>query len=97
MRSPMSMHKALVVSSSASTGNVIVKIPSVLGTTESIMVSKMNMNKSASGWGVPAEKSMVLVVVEDAEMTNVYLLNPPPAPATTITITALPVTVKQYH
>lgn len=80
MSSPMSIYKALVVRSSSSTGDVYVKIPAILGTGESVAISKMNMNKSMSGWGVPAEGSRVLVIVEDRELTNTYLLNPPPAP-----------------
>lgn len=95
MSSPMSIYKALVIRSSSSTGDVYVKIPSILGTSESIAVSKMNFNKSSSGWGVPTQGSRVLVVVEDKELTNVYLLNPPPAPPTNLTISSLPVTIKQ--
>lgn len=97
MSSSMSVYKALVVHASKSTGNVYVKIPSILGSNESVLVSKMNMNKSSAGWGVPSENSRVLVVVEDQEMTNVYLMNPPQAPSTSLTITlgGLPTTIKQ--
>lgn len=95
MPSPLSIYKAVVVNSSSSSGSVYVKIPTLLGSSESIAVSTMNMYRSSSGWGVPSEGSRVLVVVEDAEMTNVYLLNPPPAPSTSLTITDLPVTIKQ--
>lgn len=77
---PLSIYKAVVVSSSTSTGSVHVKIPTLLGSNETITVSTMTLNKSESGWGVPAEGSRVLVAVEDAEITNVYLLNPPPHP-----------------
>lgn len=95
MHSPLSIYKAVVTSSSRSSGAVFVKIPTLLGSNESIGISQMNMNRSSAGWGVPAEGSRVLVVVEDKEMTNVYLLNPPPAPPTSLTITDLPVTIKQ--
>ena len=77
MPSPMSIYKAIVVSSSRSSGVVYVKIPSLLGSNETIKVSTMNMNRSGNLWAVPDEGSRVLVVVEDEEMTNVYLLNPP--------------------
>ncbi len=95
MRSPLSIYKAIVVSASAQSGIVFVKVPTLLGSNESIVVSQMNMNQSSAGWGVPAEGDRVLVVVEDSEMTNVYLLNPPPAPSVNLTITALPVTIQQ--
>lgn len=80
MPSPLSIYKAVVVSASQSSGTIYVRIPSLLGSSETIGVSKMNMYRSNDGWGVPSEGSRILVVVEDAELTNVYLLNPPPAP-----------------
>lgn len=80
MFNPMGIYKGVVVRSVVSTGDVYVKIPSILGDLESVVVSKMNMYKSTYGWGVPAENSRVLVIIEDKELTNVYLLNPPPAP-----------------
>jgi hypothetical protein len=78
----MDIYKALVVNSSQGSGTVYVKIPAILGPNEAVQISKMNMNKSSAGWGVPSEGTRVLVVVEDQEMTNVYLLNPPAAPIT---------------
>lgn len=70
MYNGMRVYKAQVVSSSTTTGRVYVRIPSLLGATESIAVSRLN----ASDADTPAEGTKVLVAIEDSELTNVYLM-----------------------
>jgi len=66
----MNIYKAQVVNSSYATGIVYVKIPAILGPSESVAISRLNVTDTFT----PTEGSQVLVAVEDSAMTNVYLV-----------------------
>lgn len=70
----MRVYKGIIVNSSATTGLVYVKIPAILGPSESVAVSKTTLTNTGGVWAVPAEGAQVLVAVEDMMMSNVYLL-----------------------
>ena len=70
----MRIYKGIVSSSSASTGLVYVKIPSLLGPSESVAISKATLANSGGSWSVPAENTQVLVAIDDVLMSNVYLV-----------------------
>lgn len=73
----MRVYKALVVSASATTGDVYVKIPSLLGPSNTVAISKANLIEGPDGWVIPEEGSQVLVAVDDDLLTNVYLVSVP--------------------
>jgi hypothetical protein len=70
----MQIYKAMVVNSSPSTGFVDVKIPSILGPSESVALSTTTLSNSGGSWAVPAVGTQVLVAVEDQTLSNVYLV-----------------------
>lgn len=72
----MKIYRAIVTSSSSSTGEVYVSIPSVLGTSTSIAVSKIGRSATAGVWDVPVVGTQTLVAVEDDKFSNVYIVYP---------------------
>lgn len=73
----MHIHRAIVTFSSTSSGEIQVKIPSILGNGISIAVSKIGRKATQSGtWTVPAVNDQVLVAVEDDRFSNVYIIYP---------------------
>lgn len=72
----MSIYRALVVASSSSSGDIYVKIPSVLGNNESISISKIGRSAdNLNVWAVPNVGAQVLVAVEDERFSNVYIVS----------------------
>jgi hypothetical protein len=72
----MNLYRGIVTYSSASTGDVMVKIPAVLGDSEVIAVSKLGRVPASGSWRVPAISTQVVVAVEDDRFSNVYLVYP---------------------
>lgn len=72
----MEIYRALVVSSSMTTGEVLVKIPSILGADPAVAVSYIGRGKTGSTWKVPPIGQQVLVAVEDDRFSNVYMITP---------------------
>lgn len=72
----MQTYRALVTFSSATTGEIIVKIPSILGPDSVIPISFIGRSKTGSIWKVPYIGQQVLVAVEDDRFSNVYLITP---------------------
>jgi len=70
----MKIYKGIVSSSSSSTGLVYVKIPALLGPSESVAISKATLSNSGGSWAVPAENTQVLVAIDDVMLSNVYLV-----------------------
>jgi len=70
----LKLYRALVVNSSTSTGDIYVKIPSILGANETIAVSKIGRSASAGVWSVPTPNTQVVVGVDDSSLSNVYLI-----------------------
>ena len=60
---------------STTTGDVFVKIPEVLGSSEAISISKDFLYEGPAGWFVPEEGSQVLVGLEGDLVRNVYLIS----------------------
>ena len=76
MYNGMQVYRAVVTSSSSTTGSLYVSIPSVLGTTTSIAVSTIGRAAVSGVWTVPDVGDQVLVAVEDDKFSNVFLLYP---------------------
>lgn len=72
-RTSMDIYRALVVQSDPTTGNVYVKIPHVLGSSESIALHKPSDGQYTT-WA-PSVNSQVLVAVEGNNFDKVYLIS----------------------
>lgn len=72
----MNLYRAVVSYSSASTGDIQVKIPSVLGSTEVVPICKIGRSAVNDTWSVPLVGSQVVVAVEDDRFSNVYVVYP---------------------
>jgi len=72
----MKTYRALVTYSSAATGDVLVKIPSILGSESILPISFIGRSKAGSVWKVPEIGQQVLVAVEDDRFSNVYIVTP---------------------
>lgn len=71
----MKVYRAIVSYASSTTGEVQVKIPSVLGDNGVLEVSKLGRSADTYGvWDVPVVGSQAVVAVEDDRFSNVYLL-----------------------
>lgn len=68
----MGMHRALVSSSNSTTGEVYVKIPNVLGASESISLHIPTFFSSAM---IPAVGDQIVVAVEGDNFTKVYFVS----------------------
>jgi hypothetical protein len=86
------VHRALVTYSNSSTGEVKVKIPSVLGVGSEIALSTIGRSSVNGYWAVPEVGTQIVVSSDDVNMTNVFWLQTEPynEPATGgTTVTAL--------
>jgi hypothetical protein len=64
--------RALVTYSNSATGEIRVKIPSVLGSTSEIFISKIGRQANAGVWSVPDVGSQIVVSYDDYHLTNVF-------------------------
>lgn len=64
-------HRAIVTFSDASTGEVRVRIPAVLGSSE-VKLSLFGRKYQQSGWAVPTTGDQILVGTDDSTYTNVF-------------------------
>lgn len=72
----MSIHRAVVSYASSSTGEIQVKVPSILGESASLSISKIGRSSAGGVWPVPAVGDQVLVAVEDDKFSNIYIIYP---------------------
>ena len=71
----MHIYRAVVSASSATTGDIYVKIPAALGPNESVPITKLGREPvSENNWNVPSVGDPVLVAVENERFSNVYIL-----------------------
>jgi len=67
------LHRGVVTYSSATTGEIRVKVPSILGTSEEMSISYIGRTKSDIGsWVVPSVGDQILVTSDDANFTNLF-------------------------
>jgi hypothetical protein len=64
--------RALVTYSNSATGEIKVKIPSVLGSTSEIFISKIGRQANSGVWSVPDVGSQIVVSYDDYHLTNVF-------------------------
>ena len=67
-----STQRALVTYSNSATGEIKVKIPSLLGGTSEIFISKVGRKATSGVWAVPDVASQIVVSYDDQHLTNVF-------------------------
>jgi microcystin-dependent protein len=72
----MNLYRAVVSYVSATTGDINVRIPAILGPTEVLPVSKIGRAAVNGTWEVPLLGSQVVVAIEDDRFSNVYMVYP---------------------
>jgi hypothetical protein len=71
----MTLYRAVVVSSSSTTGDINVVIPAALGDTVTLPVSRIGRSAVTTGvWNVPQPQDQVLVAIEDERFSNIFLV-----------------------
>jgi phage baseplate assembly protein gpV len=63
------IHRALVTYSSSTTGEIRVKIPSLLGVNSEVSISYIGRS---APWSVPSIGTQIVVTSDDANLTNVF-------------------------
>lgn len=69
MHSPHPVHRALVTFSDSTTGEIRVKIPSLLGVDSEVSISYIGRK---SPWVVPAIGDQIVVTSDDVNLTNIF-------------------------
>lgn len=72
----MNLYRAIVAYASPTTGDINVRIPSVLGNTEVLPISKIGRAAVGGTWEVPLIGSQTVVAVEDDRFSHVYMVYP---------------------
>ena len=66
------VYRAIVTSSSANTGQIFVRIPSLLGIDSTIELSKIGRSAHDGVWTVPAVNAQIVVTADDYNFTNAF-------------------------
>ena len=69
------IHRALVTYSSSATGEIRVKIPSLLGANSEVSISYIGRS---TPWSVPSIGEQIVVTSDDANLTNVFWVQTDP-------------------
>ena len=64
-------HRAIVTYSSSSSGEIKVRIPAVLGSSE-VAISLIGRQPDSNGWSVPLVGDQIIVGTDDSTFTNVF-------------------------
>lgn len=64
-------HRAIVTYSSSSSGEIKVRIPAVLGSSE-VAISLIGRQPDSNGWSVPLVGDQIIVGTDDNTFTNVF-------------------------
>jgi phage baseplate assembly protein gpV len=79
------LHRGVVTYSSATTGEIRVKVPSILGTSEEMSISYIGrISNNDKIWSVPAVGSQIIVASDDAQFTNLFWIQVNPDPSISI-------------
>jgi hypothetical protein len=72
------VYRALVTYSNTSTGEILVKIPSVTGTDSVVPISYIGRSSINGVWAVPAINEQIVVSADDHNLSNVFWLQTEP-------------------
>lgn len=64
-------HRAIVTYSNSSSGEIRVRIPAVLGSSE-VTISLIGRQPNSNGWSVPSVGDQIIVGTDDSTFTNVF-------------------------
>ncbi len=64
-------HRAVVTYSNSASGEIRVRIPAVLGSSE-VTVSLIGRQPDSNGWSVPSVGNQIIVGTDDNTFTNVF-------------------------
>jgi len=64
-------HRAVVTYSNSSSGEIRVRIPAVLGSSE-VAISLIGRQPDLNGWSVPFVGDQIIVGTDDSTFTNVF-------------------------
>lgn len=78
-----STQRALVTYSNSATGEIRVKIPSLLGSASEIFISKVGRQANSGVWAVPDVGSQIVVSYDDQHLTNVFWMQTDAVPTFT--------------
>ena len=68
------IHRALVTYSDSTTGEIRVKIPSLLGAGSEVSISYIGRKAHTGAWSVPDVGDQIVVTSDDTNLTNVFWL-----------------------
>ena len=68
------IHRALVTYSDNTTGEIRIKIPSLLGAGSEVSISYIGRKSRDGVWSVPSIGDQIVVSSDDENMTNVFWL-----------------------
>ena len=72
------VYRAIVTSSNATTGQIFVRIPSLLGIDSTIELSKIGRSAHNGVWTVPAVNAQIVVTADDYNFTNAFWVQTDP-------------------
>lgn len=64
-------HRAVVTYANSSSGEIRVRIPAVLGSSE-VTISLIGRQPDSNGWSVPAVGNQIIVGTDDNTFTNIF-------------------------
>lgn len=68
------IYRALVTYSSSTTGEIRIKIPSLLGAGSEVSISYIGRTSNGGVWSVPSAGSQIVVTTDDNNLTNIFWL-----------------------
>jgi phage baseplate assembly protein gpV len=79
------LHRGLVTYANTTTGEIKVKIPSILGTSEEMAISYIGRTSNNDKvWSVPTVGSQIVVASDDTKFTNLFWVQVNPDPSISI-------------
>jgi hypothetical protein len=83
------LYRGVVTYSSITTGEIKVKIPSILGTSEEMAISYIGRTSNVDKvWSVPAVGSQIVVASDDTKFTNLFWVQVTPPDSSISILTA---------
>jgi phage baseplate assembly protein gpV len=68
------IYRALVTFSDTTTGEIRIKIPSLLGAGSEVSISYIGRSATNGSWSVPTAGEQIVVTSDDENLTNIFWL-----------------------
>ena len=79
------VYRALVTYSNSTTGEIRVKIPSLLGIDSEVSISYIGRSIKGTTWVVPSVDTQIVVTADDENLTNIFWVQVDASNSTTST------------